>query len=60
MSPSFMNTNLLAHSFFHYYSGSLESNGMDRSYGVRPVVNLNSANLTFTGSGTMSDPYVIA
>ena len=28
-------------------------------YGVRPVVNLNTDNLTFTGVGTMQDPYVI-
>ena len=29
-------------------------------YGVRPVVNLDSDNLTFTGNGTMQDPYVIS
>ena len=29
-------------------------------YGVRPVVNLNTENLTFTGTGTMQDPYLIS
>ena len=28
--------------------------------GVRPVVNLNTENLTFTGTGTMQDPYVVS
>ena len=29
-------------------------------FGVRPVVNLDSDNLTFTGNGTVSDPYIIS
>ncbi len=31
----------------------------DGSNGVRPVINLDSSNLQFTGSGTKDDPYVI-
>ena len=33
---------------------------VNSGYGVRPVVNLNTENLTFTGIGTMQDPYVIS
>ncbi len=29
------------------------------AYGVRPVINLDTENLEFTGTGTMQDPYVI-
>ena len=29
-------------------------------YGVRPVINLDPDKITFTGNGTMQDPYVIS
>ena len=32
---------------------------VDYGYGVRPVINLDSSNLKFTGSGTKENPYVI-
>ena len=41
-------------------SGELGRNDTWYGYGVRPVVNLDSDNLTFTGNGTMQDPYVIS
>ena len=41
-------------------TGSLQRAGARDIYGVRPVVNLDSDNLTFTGNGTMQDPYVIS
>ncbi len=34
-------------------------NYVTTQFGVRPVINLNTENLTFTGTGTMQDPYVI-
>ena len=37
---------------FHGY------NGVDRTYGVRPVINLAS-DVTLSGTGTVSDPYVV-
>ena len=44
-------------------SGELHGLGYDSDvdfgYGVRPVINLDSSNLQFTGSGTKEDPYVI-
>ena len=40
--------------------GELDRSGTWSGYGVRPVVNLDSDNLTFTGNGTMQDPYVIS
>ena len=40
--------------------GSLNTNNTTNWYGVRPVINLDPDNLTFTGNGTMQDPYVIS
>ena len=47
-------------SVFNVYStGTLSSNAVYAGYGVRPVVNLDTSKITFTGTGTMQDPYVI-
>ena len=34
-------------------------NQINSGYGVRPVINLDSSKITFNGTGTMQDPYVI-
>ena len=61
MSPSVFNFNALAHEFRVTSSGELHDWGyVTNGYGVRPVINLNTENLEFTGIGTMQDPYVIA
>ena len=60
MSPSRFRNN--ASAFELYVSSSGELNGwgyVTYGYGVRPVINLNTENLEFTGTGTMQDPYVI-
>ena len=47
---------------FYVSSGSFRASGMvisSNSIGVRPVINL-SADVTLTGSGTISDPYVVS
>ena len=48
---------------YEYYVSSLgEILGwyyINKYYGVRPVINLDTENLEFTGTGTMQDPYVI-
>ena len=41
-------------------SGELGNNWPSDWHGVRPVVNLDTDNLNFSGNGTMSDPYVIS
>jgi len=41
-------------------SGELDRDWTSPGFGVRPVVNLDSDNLTFTGNGTVSDPYIIS
>ena len=41
-------------------SGELSNNWPSDRHGVRPVVNLDTDNLNFSGNGTMSDPYVIS
>lgn len=57
-------------SHFHYWAyagelsvlstGELSNGSVSGGYGVRPVVNLNSSNLSFTGTGTKTDPYVVS
>jgi len=41
-------------------SGELTLANVNNGYGVRPVINLNPANLTFSGSGTYDDPYEVS
>ena len=60
MSPSSFYTGFRALEAHVASSGELDRNDAWRGYGVRPVVNLDSDNLTFTGNGTMQDPYVIS
>ena len=40
-------------------SGELDRNTAWEAYGVRPVINIDSNKVEFSGNGTMSDPYVI-
>ena len=60
MSPSRFDAWFFANEAFVTSSGELDRSGTWDGYGVRPVVNLDSDNLTFTGNGTVSDPYVIS
>ena len=60
MSPSFFNYYGNAYEFMVMSSGGLVGwYYVDYGYGVRPVINLDSSNLKFTGSGTKENPYVI-
>ena len=59
MTPSLFNSDSIAREFFVTFSGELLYVIVNNGHGVRPVVNLNTDNLTFTGTGTMQDPYVI-
>ena len=59
MSPSLFNFWSSASEFFVNSSGELSDFGTGYGFGVRPVINLDSSNLQFTGSGTKEDPYVI-
>ena len=59
-TPSNFNNNSIATTFAVMSSGALGNPGVGNGYGVRPVVNLNTENLTFTGTGTMQDPYVVS
>ncbi len=60
MSPSVFNNWFFALEFYVTSSGELARDSVRHGYGVRPVINLDSSNLVFTGTGTMQDPYVIA
>ena len=44
--------------FSVYSNGSLSYNRVNLAYGVRPVINLK-ADVSLTGTGTASDPYVV-
>ena len=59
MSPSYFNaTNGYASVFSVWSAGSLSWNYVNNSYGVRPVISLTTNN-TITGSGTISNPYIV-
>ena len=57
MSPYYFDDGY-ARVLYVYSSGSLSSAYVYRTYGVRPVISLRADN-TITGSGTISNPYVI-
>ena len=61
MSPSYFDSAGDAYVFFVYSSDSfgLNSNRVDSTDGVRPVINLK-ADVTITGEGTSSNPYTIS
>ena len=60
MSPSRFHYWGVANEFVVVSSGELSGWLLvNYGYGVRPVINLDSSNLQFTGSGTKEDPYVI-
>ena len=60
MSPSDFGSWFGAHELSVVSSGALSNGSTWNSYGVRPVINLNTDNLTVTGSGTMEDPFVVS
>ena len=45
--------------FHDHGSGNFDDNNAHHTSGLRPVINLK-ADVTITGSGTMTDPYVVA
>ncbi len=59
MSPSHFNRGFYAGVFCVSSSGELANGFVHIGYGVRPVINLDPSKITFTGTGTMQDPYVI-
>lgn len=59
MTPLFFNSNSRALEFHVTSTGTLNGGNVNNTYGVRPVVNLDTSKITFTGTGTMQDPYVI-
>ena len=60
MSPSFYYYSSVARATHVTASGELFAwNYVTDGYGVRPVINLDTKNLKFSGTGTMQDPFVI-
>ena len=60
MSPSHFGLWFSADEFSVYSTGGVGDSSAGIGYGVRPVINLNTDNLTFTGSGTAQDPFVVS
>ncbi len=60
MSPSNFNNWGNADELRVTSTGELLNDDVHNGYGVRPVINLDPNNLTFTGSGTMEDPFVVS
>ena len=59
MSPSYFNGSY-AYVFHVYLLGRLDSTGVNSASGVRPVINLRPDVTISSGTGTSTDPYVIA
>jgi len=60
MSPSIFDINADANVMSVAASGVLSNNIVDGGYGIRPVINIDPSNLTFSGSGTYDDPYEVS
>ena len=60
MSPAFFGDWLSSRVVRVVSSGELNYNGTNQNYGIRPVINIDPDKITFTGNGTMQDPYVIS
>ena len=59
MSPSLYTSNYFGtKAFYVSSSGSLAESQTSNIFGIRPVINLRS-DVTLTGTGTASDPYVV-
>ena len=58
ISPYYFHSGGTASVFYVTSAGYLDDSGVIGVIGVRPVINL-SADVTLTGTGTMSDPYVV-
>ena len=56
LSPDYFNGSVAV--VWSVYSGNLNYNGVNRSYGLRPVISLISST-SVTGDGTSEDPYVV-
>ena len=59
MSPSNFGSWFSARVFYVRSVGEIIDGHEGDSYGVRPVINIDPSKITFTGTGTMQDPYVI-
>ena len=60
MSPSTFGNWLNPSTSIVTYTGTILAHETDWQNGVRPVINLDPDKITFTGNGTMQDPYVIS
>ena len=60
MSPASFSNYFASTMISVYTTGAIGAPDAWTGLGVRPVINLDTSKITFTGSGTMQDPYVIA
>ena len=61
MSPVHLNTWIYTRTITVESTGQLRATGDNWSnYGVRPVINIDPSKITFSGNGTISDPYILS
>ena len=60
MTPYSFDSWLMSYNMYVSTTGNIEIVSATNEYGVRPVINLDPDKITFTGNGTMQDPYVIS
>ena len=60
MTPYQLNTWGNAHVVYVNETGKIDATySIRHEYGIRPVINIDTKNITFTGSGTINDPYIL-
>ena len=59
MSPYLYDYSYVATVFEVHSTGNISYYDTATELGIRPVINLDPSKITFTGSGTMNDPYVV-
>ena len=59
MSPNYVDGWYRAYVFNVDSSGKLNSSHTWNGFGTRPVINIDPSKITFSGNGTMQDPYVL-
>ena len=60
MTPAYFRSVSYVHMFNINNNGNINVPAVTDNSGIRPVANLKTDNLTFTGTGTMQNPYVIS
>ena len=60
MSPMYFSTWLASYNSYIFEDGTVNDEATSNAMGVRPVINIDTSKIIFSGNGTVSDPYIIS